>query len=102
LPSLNFPPSFGGKIKVGRWSLLRLLHETVQQHHLAPDYAEDDSRRALISKVAAYFPQAPRQRAAVRHSDRPAKLDFLNVSSDHFPVITTERQQPFPDWPPPA
>jgi hypothetical protein len=54
----------------------------VQQDHLAGQDAEDHSRNAAAGKIAANFPKTPLERAAVRHPDRPAELDLLDVVAD--------------------
>jgi hypothetical protein len=71
----------------------------VQQDHLAGQDAEDHSRNAAAGKIAAYFPKTPLERAAVRHPDRPAELDLLDVVADGSAILSREFQQPFPHRP---
>src|SRR3972149_10689662 len=72
---------------------LRLLDETVQQHHLPVRYGKQRARDA-IAKRRAHFPDRPPQMVNARFSDRPLKLHVSDVFADRFPVGLGQSFQP--------
>jgi hypothetical protein len=77
---------------------LRFLDETVQQYHLLLSDTENHTRDAAVADVTADFVQTLAERAADRHSDRPAELGSGDVLADRTTVDLVQALQPFPHW----
>ena len=49
-----------------------------------------------IRQVAPHFPQAVAETATVRHAERPAKFELLDIATDQFSVLHGKPSYPFP------
>jgi len=67
---------------------LCLLDESVEQHH--PSFSinvEQYARDPIVRQIYPDLEDAVAQRAANRHSNRPAKFNRLDVFSDSLPIL---------------
>src|SRR5690606_20977938 len=76
-----------GQLKVGSGQLLLLLDHTVQQDHRLVHRREQDSCDA-IPEVGPDLPEPRPQLPHHRHTQRPSKLDGLDVIADCSPLIS--------------
>src|SRR5674476_356595 len=79
---LHFLHAFESQFHVLGRRLPRLLDEAVKQHHAPTDNAENYPAYFSVCQVAAHLPKPVSKAAAIRHSDRPAKLDLLHIPTD--------------------
>jgi len=66
----------------------------VKQHHAPLLNTENNPRNPAARQAAPYFPQFMSKRSNERHSDRPRKLNVLDILAAHFPVLHIETLLP--------
>jgi hypothetical protein len=76
---------------------LGLLDKAMQEDHSATCDTEYDPRYAAARQIAANFPKAFAERTAQRHSDRPRKLNVLDILANNLAVFILQCLEPFPN-----
>src|SRR5713226_2396323 len=94
---LHFLHAFVSQVHVLSRRLLRFFDEAMKQHHTPTDKAENYPACLSVCQVASHFPKPVAKAAAIRHPDRPAKLDLLHIPTDKLAVFGRASLDPVPD-----
>ena len=68
----------------------------MQEHHTIFFNAENHARDTTVRQAASDFPQLAAERTYQRHTNRPRKLDILDVFADGPSILWVQAFKPFP------
>jgi len=74
----------------------------MQEYHTVFLNAKNHAGDAAVRQAASDFPQLAAERAYQWHTNRPRKLDILNVFADDPSILCVQAFRPFPHWLPSA
>lgn len=85
-----------GYCQVLLWRFLRLLDNGMKQNHIRAVYGKENTGNA-IGNMRPDFPEVSIHLANLRITDRPEKLNSLDIAADGFSVIYGEGFEPITD-----